>query len=175
MGNITEKITNLYTLGPTGTNCEAAAYEWFFRQDRQGKVFLNSTLEEAVEVMKQDSSGALLGCVVYPELHTLVFSNLKRLKLVDCFVFPTHNMVFASKDGVLPQRVATHPAPQELVPSWVAERQFVNSNVQAALNCRDGISDGCITTIVAAKAHQLHIIEDFGSIPMGFTIHAQID
>ncbi|WP_174783641.1 hypothetical protein [Dolichospermum sp. UHCC 0259] len=178
MSNSIETISILYTLGPAGTNCEAAAYEWFSRHGRQGKVELYPTLEAAVEAMKGYDSAALLACVVYPELHTLVFSNLKHLKLIDCFIFPTHNMVLASRDSSRvpkPKTVSTHPAPQQLVPSWVVECRFVNSNVQAALDCAAGVTDGCITTIVAAKAVKLQIIEDYGPIPMGFTIHAPVN
>lgn len=167
-------ISSLYTLGPRGTNCEAAAKEWFAKQGRQGNILLHSTLETAVEAMQGDDSAALLGCVVYPELHTLVFSNLERLQLVDCFIIPTHRMVLASRDGKVPKTVSTHPAPQQLVPSWVTERRFVNSNTQAAIDCKAGVSDGCITTIVSAQEQKLTIIKDFGKIPMGFTIHASV-
>lgn len=175
MYSIVEKISTLHTLGPTGTNCEAAAHEWFARQGRKGKVSLHPTLEIAVEKMEYNISSALLACVVYPELHTLVFSNLKRLSLIDCFIFPTHNMVLASRDGKIPKSVSTHPAPQHLVPSWLLERSFVNSNAQAAINCADGITDACITTLVAANASQLYVLEDFGLVPMGFTIHAPVN
>lgn len=169
-----EKISVIHTLGPHGTNCEVAAYEWFARQDRKGKVCLHSTLETAAEKMEYDGSNALMGCVVYPELHTLVFSNLERLKLIDCFLFPTHNMVLASKEGKYPKFVSTHPAPQELVRSLQVKLRFVSSNAQAAIDCVSGITDACITTLAAAKANQLYIIKDFGSVPMGYTIHVPV-
>jgi prephenate dehydratase len=162
----------LHTLGPSGTNCEAAAYEWFSRQGRTGKVYLHPTLETAAQKMNSDGSEALLACVVYPELHTLVFSNLKFLDMIDCFVFPTRNMVLAARNVETIKSVSTHPAPQKLVPSWIQERRLVNSNAQAAVDCAAGITDACITTIAAAKAYKLQIIEDFGPVPMGFTIHA---
>lgn len=67
------RVAVLHTLGPTGTNCEAAAHAWFRRQGGVGRVELHSTLEQAVERMPEDDTHALLSCVVYPELHTLVF------------------------------------------------------------------------------------------------------
>lgn len=43
------RVAVLHTLGPTGTNCEAAAHAWFRRQGGVGRVELHSTLEQAVE------------------------------------------------------------------------------------------------------------------------------
>lgn len=36
---VLDRITDLHTLGPAGTNCEAAAHRWFALQDRPGRVF----------------------------------------------------------------------------------------------------------------------------------------
>lgn len=167
------KVAVLHTLGPTGTNCEAAAYAWFRRQGGVGRVELHSTLEQAVERMPEDDTHALLGCVVYPELHTLVFSNLDRLALADCFIFPTFNMLLARRPDVMQVRsVASHPAPKHLVPAGL-EVHLVNSNAQAALDCAGGIVDACITTLPAAQRHGLQIVNDHGPVPMGFTIHVR--
>ncbi|MDQ0007570.1 prephenate dehydratase [Variovorax boronicumulans] len=168
----TSKIRTLHTLGPRGTNCEAAAREWFTRNNVDaGEVVLYSTLEQAVKSMPVENSHALLGCVVYPELHTLVFSNLKKLVLGECFVFPTFNMLFARRPGTTELRtVACHPAPQNLVPSG-PRIILVNSNAQAALDCANGVVDACITTLPAARAAGLEIISDHGPVSMGFTIH----
>lgn len=164
------RITTIHTLGPTGTNCESAAYEWFRRRRRKGKVILYATLEQAVKEMPKEPEHALLGCVVYPDLHTLVFSNLKSMVLAECFVFPTFNMLLASRDGKMPQSVASHPAPQHLIPEG-CEVRLVTSNVQAAIVCARGGTDGCITTAPAAEHYGLHVVRDHGPLNMGFTIH----
>ncbi len=167
------KVAVLHTLGPTGTNCEAAAHAWFNRQRNVGRVELHATLEQAVEHMPEDDTHALLGCVVYPDLHTIVFSNLGRLALADCFVFPTFNMLLARRPDVVHVRsVASHPAPRHLVPAGL-EVLLVNSNAQAALDCANGIVDACITTLPAAQRHGLQIVSDHGPVPMGFTIHVR--
>jgi len=168
------KIKKLHTLGPTGTNCEAAAYNWFERNELSGEVVLHPTLEEAVEQIKTDNDGesGLLSCIVYPYLHTLVFGNRDRLYLLDSFIMPTFNMILASKTGKAPVVVATHPAPQSLAPSG-CQRVLVNSNSEAAIQCANGEVDGCITTMVAAKANNLVVVTDYGTIPMGFAVHAQ--
>ncbi len=170
-----QQVTTLHTLGPSGTNCQQAVEVWFSRQGRAGNVVLHPTLEVAVEALYGQPGAALLACVVYPDLHTLVFTNLHRLVMIDCFVVPTHNMVLAARQGVdVIRSVATHPAPSSLVPSSIAERRLVNSNTQAALDCVAGVTDACITTMPAVERHNLRIIRDFGPVPMGFTIHAQI-
>jgi prephenate dehydratase len=168
--NELSKINTLHTLGPFGTNCEAAAYEWFKRRGRKGTVILYRTLEEALKQMPQDANNALLGCVVYPHLHTLVFSNLDRFYLADCFIMPTFSMLLASHHGKMPKTVSTHPAPQILVPSE-CEYVLVSSNAQAAADCAANKTDGCITTLPCAEKYGLYVIEDYGQIPMGFTIH----
>jgi hypothetical protein len=163
-------ITTLHTLGPTGTNLEAAAHAWFRQRDREGDVQLHDTLESALPGLPRDGYHALLACAVYPDLHYLVFGNLERLQMVDGFLMPTHNMVLASRGGGVPVSVATHPAPRSLVPRD-ARVSLVTSNARAAAVCRDGSVEGCITTLPAARAHGLRILHDFGPVPMVFTVH----
>lgn len=171
MSASTEAITTLHTLGPEGTNCEAAAHYYFRKQGVKGCVLLHETLEAAVASMPDDSSHAVLGCAVYPHLHTLVFSNLDRLSLADCFIFPTFNMVLAARKGAVIRSVATHPAPKHLVPQGLTVK-LVNSNAQAALDCAAGHADACITTLPAAKRCGLAVLDDHGPVSMSFTLHA---
>ncbi|WP_286146036.1 hypothetical protein [Shigella sp. FC1967] len=90
-------MINIHTLGPSGTNCEKAAHYWLNKNNRQGNIILHPTLETAVKEMDNSSNSVLLGCIVYPYLHNIVFSNLSFIKLTDCFVMDTHNMLFASR------------------------------------------------------------------------------
>jgi prephenate dehydratase len=164
----------VHTLGPTGTNCEAAAHHWLERRGHpSSQVVLHDSLEDAlVSVKAQPANSVLLGCVVYPKLHEIVFQNLASLSLRDCFVFPTHNMVLAVRgDGPI-ESVLSHPAPMSLVDHLGVVVIAANSNSGAAEGCAAGEADGCITTLVAARANQLRVVEDFGPVPMGFTIHA---
>ncbi|MGQ0576628.1 MAG: hypothetical protein ACT4RN_20870 [Pseudonocardia sp.] len=167
------KITSLHTLGPEGTNCQKAAQEWYARRGEPGGIVLHPTLEAAVEAMPYDGTSALLGCVVYPDLHTIVFGNLHRLELSEVFVVPTHHMVLAARSAAVPALVATHPAPQQLVPAGVA-KVFSTSNTQAATECAAGAVEGCITTDVAAARHGLNVLRDFGPVSMGFTVHVPV-
>ncbi|HEY6798670.1 MAG TPA: hypothetical protein VI248_28665 [Kineosporiaceae bacterium] len=164
----------VHTLGPEGTNCEAAAHHWLAsRTDRDVGVVLHATLEEAVtEVLAEPDHRLLLACVVYPALHEIVFRNLAEMVLQDCFVMPTHNMVLAGRSGRPVRTVASHPAPVNLLDGSPARVELVTSNAQAAIICAAGTVDACITTLPAARAHGLDVLTDFGPVPMGFTVHA---
>jgi hypothetical protein len=165
-----DHVRYLHTLGPHGTNLEAASHEWLRRRGIEGTVRLHASIEAALEAVPADGQHALTACAVYPALHTLVFGNLHRLRMVDSFVMPTHNMVLASTGTPVPATVASHPAPRGLVPD-TAEVHEVLSNSQAAIDCAAGKVEGCITTIVAAERHGLRVLRDFGPVPMVFTVH----
>ncbi|MFG2194552.1 bacilysin biosynthesis protein BacA [Streptomyces sp. NPDC048639] len=160
----------MHTLGPHGTNLEAASHEWLRRRGVEGTVELHSSIETALEAVPDDGRHALTVCAVYPALHTLVFGNLHRLHMIDSFVMPTHNMVLATSGTATPATVASHPAPKGLVPAD-AQVHEVLSNSRAAIDCAEGRFEGCITTIVAAERHGLRVVRDFGPVPMVFTIH----
>ncbi len=171
---VCQEIHTIHTLGPQGTNLGAAARLWLTRRGQGGRVVLHRTVEDAALAMPDTASDALLTCAVYPDLHHLVFSNLTRFAFVDSFIFPTFPMVLASRDGLLPRTVATHPAPQGLVPTSIT-RVLTTSNAQAARDCLEGRTEGCITTLTALRAAGLKIVKDFGPVPMVYTLHGQVD
>ncbi|WP_029029173.1 hypothetical protein [Salinarimonas rosea] len=165
------RITTIHTLGPSGTNCEAAAAHYAEAHGLVAEVVLHRTLEEAMVLVLEDPGAALLGCVVYPDLHGLVFPYLDRMTLADQFLFDTFPMVLAARsaNGAV-ALVATHPAPRALVPAE-HEVRLVTSNAEAARLCAAGEVDACITTAVAAERNGLVVLRDHGPVPMGFTIH----
>jgi prephenate dehydratase len=165
------QINRIRTLGPQGTNCEAAAKHYVRNNALDADVVLHSTLEEAIGDVLDEPRSALLGCVVYPDLHNLVFPYLRTMVLADMFLFNTFNMVLATRPGVsVFDRVASHPAPQSLV-SDTYPVILATSNAEAARMCRAGKVDACITTLPASRDCGLEVVEDFGEVPMGFTIH----
>ncbi|MYS81899.1 prephenate dehydratase domain-containing protein [Embleya scabrispora] len=170
---INNRRLQVHTLGPTGTNCEAAA-QYYLEQNnhKQGDVVLYETLEEALDgVMTNPADSVLLGCVVYPKLNEIVFRNLKAMSLHECFMMPTHPMVLAARGHGPVQKVLSHPAPVNLIEDRGYDIRLVTSNAAAALECAGGSADACITTSVAAEANNLEILEDFGPVRMGFSIH----
>lgn len=164
------QIETIHTLGPEGTNCEAAAIHWFDRHRIRGEVRLYRALEDGLAAMPRTPAHALLGCAVYPELHTLVFSNLSWLRMTDAFVMPTHSMVLASRGGGAFHSVASHPAPKGLAPAD-ASTVMATSNAEAARMCAEAVTDACVTTMVAARRFGLHVVHDFKPVPMVFTVH----
>lgn len=82
----------------------------------------------------------------------------------------TDEMVLASCSGDWPKVCATHPAPEHLLPPSI-ERRYVASNVLAAEECVSGRTEGCVTTLCAARFYGLTVLRNFGCIPMAFTIH----
>ncbi|MBL1090958.1 MULTISPECIES: prephenate dehydratase domain-containing protein [Streptomyces] len=168
-----DRRLQVHTLGPTGTNCEAAAHYYLKQHNhKQSSVVLHDTLENAVDgVMANPADSLLLGCVVYPKLNEIVFRNLKSMSLQECFVMPTHRMVLAARDRSPVRTVLSHPAPVNLIEDRDYDIRLVTSNAAAALECSTGGADACITTSVAADANNLEILEDFGPVQMGFSIH----
>lgn len=170
----------IHTLGPQGTNCERAAREYMKRTGMAGEIVLHSTLEEAAgRCVRAVGDERLLGCIVYPDLHEIVFQNLTSLYLLDCFVMDTYEMVFASR---LPnvnnvRRVGTHPAPKHLIDMVEGLQEpditLCASNAAAAERCRGNEFDACVTTANSAQHNELAILRNFGPVSMGFCVHAK--
>jgi len=169
-----DDISVIHTLGPSGTNLEMAAYHWLTARGRPPDVRLHPSLESAIPGLSDDGHEALLACAVYPELHSLVFGNLGRLAMVDSFILPTYDMVFATRPETTEvTTVVSHPAPQSLVrlASPGCALTLVLSNSQAARECARGAADGCITTSKAAADQGLAVRRNFGPVPMVYTVH----
>ncbi|GGQ69905.1 type 2 periplasmic-binding domain-containing protein [Couchioplanes azureus] len=167
----TSQVTTIHTLGPTGTNLEKAAHRWFAERRRAGRVVLHAEVEDGLDVMRFDGTEAILACAVYPRLHDLVFENLHRLAMADSFILDTYDMVLATRPGQGPiKTVITHPAPSCLV-AGRGEIAYASSNSVAAAECAAGRYDACVTTDRAALTEGLHTVENFGPVPMVFTLH----
>lgn len=168
-----DQVRVIHTLGPQGTNLAAAAALWLASHGHEPRIRLHATVEEAAASMPRSPSQALLTCAVYPRLHELVFQHRAWLEFIDCFIAPTLPMVLASRDGGMPERVASHPAPLGLVPTGCAT-VLATSNAQAAIDCATGAAEGCITTLRAMEQNGLRLVRDFGTVPMVFTLHGMV-
>lgn len=176
--NQIDSISTIYTLGPSGTNCEMAANKWFDKVGKKKSVKLFKCLEDAVKlIIAEDSKEtALLSCVVYPSLHSIVFNNLKKMQFVDIFLCNTYDMLLATSaehNNSIEQisTIYSHPAPVSLAPID-KEIVYVNSNVEAAMMCLTGnTNSACITTEKAAKNMNMRVLASFGEVPMGFALH----
>lgn len=167
------EVRKVHTLGPEGSNLEAASWEWLRRSGIDGSVHLHSTVEDAAAAINSPDE-AVMACAAYPALHDVVFQNLGTLTIVDAFVMPTYSMISATRPGIDPAHIltyASHPAPRSLVPKS-AQWTPSSSNSQAALDCAEGRVDACITTAAAAERYGLVAIDDHGPVDMAFTLHA---
>jgi hypothetical protein len=167
-------VRQLHTLGPTGTNCERAAFAWMRRKCPAAALCLHFSLEKAAGAVASQSDAVLLGAVAYPQLHSLIYSHLDHFQIIDVFIVDTHEMILASRTGSMPLICATHPSPEKLLPSTVA-RKYVSSNALAAEECARGMTDGCLTTLCAAQQYELKPVHSFGRVRMAFTIHGPPD
>ncbi|MEV6165509.1 bacilysin biosynthesis protein BacA [Streptomyces sp. NPDC052052] len=165
------RVTVIHTLGPSGTNLEKAAHHWLAERGITGKVVLHDEVEDGLDAMAFDSTEAILACAVYPRLHELVFQNLHRLEMADSFILNTHDMVLAGRpDHTTVSTIVSHQAPSSLVAER-GEITLTSSNSCAAVLCAAGQYDACVTTGPAAAAEGLRLIENFGPVPMIFTLH----
>ena len=172
-----QAIDLIHTLGPAGTNCEAAARHWLEQSNIVGfsaverSVILHRTLEDAADAMMVDKNSALLTPIAYPQLGDLIYSNIGRFQIIDTFIIPTYEMVLASNCSAYPRVISLHPAPTKLLGDQFKKR-FVESNVIAAIDCSHKKSDGCITTRDVAVKYNLRVVKSFGRVIMGFSLHA---
>ncbi|WP_319381406.1 hypothetical protein [Thiomicrorhabdus sp.] len=169
-----DKELVIHTLGPSGTNCEMAAQHWMKEHNSIGRVVLHQTLEEAQAATLEDQENAmLLGCVVYPDLHNIVFEHLQEFELMECFVVPTLEMVLAGHKSEISveDRFICHPAPKSLLPKAAKHVELATSNAEAARRCALHQADFCITTLPSALENGLMVVQRFGEIKMGFSVH----
>lgn len=167
-------VSEIHTLGPIGTNCERAALVWATRSCPQASVHLHDTMEAAADWVTSRQGAVLLSVVAYPNLHLIIYSHIEELQLIDVFIMNTDEMVLASATGDTPVLCSAHPATDKLIPIGI-ERKFVSSNATAAAECANGSTDGCLTIICMAQKYGLKVIQNFGPVPMGFTIHGPVE
>ncbi|MDP0929770.1 prephenate dehydratase [Paracoccus onubensis] len=165
-------VRKVHTLGPQGTNCEKAARFWVDRLALDAPIVLHQSIERAATEVAVCDAEVMLGVVAYPDLHSVMYTHVRTMRLLDLFIMNTDEMVMAVPPGrdTEPRICVTHPAPQALLPERI-QRRFVASTALAAQECACGRAEGCITTLAAADRHGLRVLHRYGPVPMGFTIH----
>lgn len=165
---------NVATLGPEGTNSELAAKWYIAQRGLRADVILTATPEDSVRCIVEGQADVAIACAVYPRLNHLVFDNLGKVTISDCFRFSTDEMVLArSPSAAGLTTVLSHPAPRTLIEGNGYDIRESTSNSAAARACAAGESDGCITTRNAADSNGLVIVRSFGAIPMGWVVLAR--
>ncbi|MEO9825308.1 MAG: prephenate dehydratase [Paracoccaceae bacterium] len=173
IGDNYDWVKCIHTLGPAGTNCEKAALKWASLKCGNAALSLHDTMEQAATQVVTCGCSVLLSVVAYPQLHSLIYEHISDLGMLDVFIMKTDDMVLTSVTGKMPTLCLTHPAPEKLLPPDM-KRIYAASNAHAAEEVAAGRGDGCITTSAAAKKHGLQIVQAYGQVPMGFTIHGPL-
>lgn len=172
-----------YALGPAGTNISQAAGCWLERMQVADKAEIilcatpEASLAQARLVDSPDEIGLFGTCAVYFALHQLFFENpdalpffAEEVMLLDEMQLAAKPEVAAILNGAVPAnwKIASHPSPAPLVRHLGCEVVRVNSNAQAADDCRSGKVQLCITTESARQSRGLVKLHSFGSPPMVF-------
>lgn len=175
----------LCALGPEGTNIEEASRLWAVDMNLadRSQVILCNTPWEALNVAREIKDPGLLGifwsCAVYFDEARLFFQNPDVLPFFFIQVMNLDEMQLACRpesaaqivEGEIPPkwRITSHPSPQYLLgEELMTQVVCANSNAYAALMCRQGEVEACMTTERARVLSGLTKIHSFGSPPMVF-------
>lgn len=171
---------NSYTLGPRGTNIEAACRVWRERMGIGHKHHIiycdtpETALTQAEAANGEETVGIFWTCAVYHKEHQLFFHNPRAFPFFTQQAMRLDRMQLAVRQGYdLPEsiadmRIASHPSPSSLLAHRVNEVIQVASNSLAAKLCSEGLVDACITTEAARSLYQLKAVHYFGSPIMVF-------
>lgn len=168
-----KKISRIATLGPAGTCSEKAAKVFAKNLGEETKVELYSTFEEAAECLQKDKTDYVIVPSAYGNLADIMFEGRCKIQLSNVFQYPTLNLVFATKcvDKEI-NIIASQSSPRNLIEGYLENCQLIEakSNSDAAQMVLNHIADACITTKVCAEANSMVILQDFGSIMMGWNV-----
>jgi hypothetical protein len=171
-----------FALGPEGTNIAQASRAWLKRMEirRKSEIQFGDTPEICLQNARLINAPGVLAvywtCAVYSKESQFFFGNpdvlpffFQETMLLDEMQLATTEANLSQVNGSIPKnwKISSHPSPQHLV-NGVAEVILVNSNSAAAIHCKQGLSDACITTESARQIHGLNTIHSFGSPPMVF-------
>jgi len=165
------------TLGPSGTCSEFVLLQNLSRFPQPVTVKLFPSYEPASEAVENGEADFVLVAAAFPGLNGLVFGPRHRLRIVDCFLSDTPELVIATglscSDN--PRTVACAAAPLPVVRARYPNAEIVTalSNSDAAQLVRKGIADAAFTTRIAAQAERLTPISSFGFISMGWIVMGQ--
>ena len=169
-----------FALGPKGTNIVQACKSWSRKNGIKDKTVVTlcntpeSSLVQARLVKEEGVLPLFWTCAVYYALNQLFFSNPDVFPFLFSHNMPLDNMQLCVRTELAEQewnnawRVASHPSPTPLVANLPNPVVKTTSNSQAAIMCRTGEVEACITTAQAAQIHELVTVHEFGSPAMIF-------
>lgn len=172
-----------FVLGPEGTNISQANLWWLCRMNVEHKSSTTlcetpeDSLKQAREVVEEGVVPTFSTCAVYYRMAELFFQNPDAVPFLSAETMPLDEMRLATrarfanqiKDVIPPGwQIASHPSPKHLLAELPNTIVAANSNAQAAIMCKNGKVEACITTASAAALHGLTTVHIFGSPIMIF-------
>lgn len=164
------------TLGPKGTCSERAAIHYANKNSIKYKTVLCDTFETAIKKLMFQIVDIAIIPSAYRELAEIVFENMSDIELSDVFLYSTPGLVIATgyKDVSTKkiETMATHSSPSILARKCFPNAKLIycSSNSVAALKVVNGEVDACVTTKICVEMNNLHIVNDFGEVPMGWNV-----
>ncbi|MFD9357595.1 prephenate dehydratase domain-containing protein [Streptomyces sp. NPDC060031] len=174
-------LTAVATLGPPGTSSEQAAGQlWQRLPDGRGRtpeLRLFDTYEEAGEALLDGRASHLVVANAYAGVNRFYMDP--RLELAAAFFMETPPYgIVALPGGTNMNRptVASHPAPVPIIGQLLDESfgephvSLVSSTSAAARAVREGEADLALTTLPAARRHNLVLISSTRTIQMVWSV-----
>ena len=171
---VNEGPADIATLGPSGTDSEAAAKKISEQKALHGEVRLFDSFEAAKEYAIENNSYFLIPAAyaargkdgsVKDTWGDFNFRDIDRLEPLDAIVLPLKEMCVARNvDCDDPQSVALHPATDVFAEKYVPdmERRYIHSKPLAVKECSEGRADMCLGSAdVIEKFENLEITERF--------------
>jgi len=170
---------SIATLGPQGTSSEEAArhLSLSIASDSRPLIQLLPSYEDARDAVLRGNAKRLLVANAYQGIDDFYMDP--RLSLEQAFVYDTPGYGIAAQPATpLPVRcrVVTHPAPRALVPELIPPGyqvdciEFAPSTSSAAEGVAMGRYNLALTTVPAAKLHQLTFISATRPIRMLWSV-----
>lgn len=168
----TERLV-ISTLGPAGTCSEYASLAYLKSNNLVGDVELYPTFEESATALKNGESDRVIIPSAYASLGEIFFGFKDHIELTDVFRLQTPNLVIANRgDNRKVRTISTHSSPRSLAQGFYPDAQLVltRSNSESANMLLAQEVDACLTTSVCARYNSLHVVHDFGGIPMAWNV-----
>ncbi len=172
-------MDSILTLGPAGTCSEKAASFYLSLRALNIPVNLISSYEKAIQSLVKNQASHVIVPVAYTKLYKIIFENNDKIKVVDSFYKHTSTFVLAGNKSKLDWKekmsIAIHPSPEPILKKLNFEYEpiYAQSNSEAAIIASNNQADLTLTTLQAAKMHNLKIYTTMGQFQMYWLVFAK--
>lgn len=170
-------FVKIATLGPSGTCSENTVKSFIAERGLNGEILLKETFQDCVASLISKEVDFIIVPSAFKELNELIFKNLGKIKIKECFVLNTPALVIGVKEKNKIMSIATHSAPEILAKNNFPDIKIIGSpsNSKSAIMVVEGKADACLTTEIAAKANNLKILKNFGEVPMSWNVFGRVE